>query len=259
MVFLFVVYYEKMFLEGGRKLAVRMRIAICEDNKEHAEILKKMINRWAEKEELLVDVRHYQSAEEFLFCMKEDAHYDLAFLDIQLGKMNGMQLARYIREEDRTIFLVFTTGEKGYALRGYEVSAFRYLMKPLKESDVIATLSNVNQMLEESKKEAVVVSYNDEARRIYKNDIYYIEVDNHHIMIHMKEETIRFKAKLKDFEQHFQEPEFCKCHRSYLVNLHYVEKLSRAGVEIENGDLLPISRARWDDLNRCYMAYYTMR
>lgn len=236
-----------------------MRIAICEDNKEHAEILKSMVSRWAEKEMIEVDIGYYQSAEEFLFYMKEDAHYDLAFLDIQLEKMNGLQLAKLIRAEDKTIFLVFTTGEKGYALKGYEVSAFRYLIKPLREQDVAVALSKINKMLEDNKKNAIVISYNDEARRIYKNDIYYVEVDNHHIILHMRKETLRFRAKLKEFEKQFQEPQFCKCHRSYIVNLHFVGVISRDGVEIENGIKIPISRNRWNDLNRCYMSYYTMR
>lgn len=236
-----------------------MRIAICEDNKEHAEILKSIVKRWAEQERIAVDIGYYQSAEQFLFFMKEDAHYDLAFLDIQLERMNGFQLAKLIREQDRTMFLVFTTGEKGYALRGYEVSAFRYLIKPLKEKEVAAALTKASKLLEENKRDAVIVTYNDESRRILKNEIYYVEVDNHHIILHTKDEKIRFKARLMDFESQFEEPQFCKCHRSYIVNLHYVEKISREGVEIENGTKLPVSRARWDDLNRCYLAYYTMR
>lgn len=236
-----------------------MRVAICEDNQEHAKILQCMIQRWAKKETVNVDIGYYQSAEQFLFLMKEDAHYDLVFLDIQLKKIDGLQLARLIRRDDQTIFLVFTTGSGDYALKGYEVSAFRYLVKPLKENEVFATLSKVKRMIGYMKKEAVIVSYNDEARRICKNDIYYIEVDNHHITLHTEEENIRFRAKLKEFEQQFEQPQFCKCHRSYIVNLHYVKRISKEGVEMEDGELIPISRANWNNLNRCYLTYYTRR
>lgn len=236
-----------------------MRIAICEDNKEHAAILQGMVKRWAEHEKIEVDIGFYQSAEQFLFFMKDEAHYDLAFLDIQMEKMNGLQLAKLIRKEDKTIFLIFTTGLKDYAVKGYEVSAFRYLVKPLQQNEVIDALTKANKLLEQSRKDAVIVTVNSEARRIYKNDLCYIEVDDHYIILHMKAEVIRFKAKLKEFEQQFEEPQFCKCHRSFIVNLHYVEKLSREGVLIENGEVLPISRARWDELNRCYMAYYSIR
>lgn len=236
-----------------------MRIAICEDNKEHAAILQEMVKRWAEHEKIEVDIGYYQSAEQFLFFMKDDAHYDLAFLDIQMEKMNGLQLAGLIRKEDKTIFLIFTTGLKDYAVKGYEVSAFRYLVKPLQQKEVTDALTKANKMLEQSRKDAVIVNVNNEARRIYKNDICYVGVDDHYIVLHLRTEDIRFKAKMKEFEQQFQEPQFCKCHRSFIVNLHYVEKISREGVLLEDGKVLPISRVRWDDLNRCYMAYYTMR
>lgn len=233
-----------------------MRIAICEDNKEHLEILEEMINRWAQKEDEQVAIGCYQSAEQFLFCMKDEPHYDLAFLDIQMSKINGLQLAKMIREEDQLILIVFTTALKKYAPRGYEVSAFRYLIKPLQEDEVFQALKKARQMIEDRKREAIIVTRGDESRRIFKDDIYYIEVDNHHIILHLKDETIRFKAKLKVFETQFMEPQFCKCHRSYIVNLQYTGKISREGVEIDGKETLPISKSRWEALNHCYMEYY---
>ena len=233
-----------------------MRIAICEDNMEHAEILAGMVNRWAQKENMQVTIGRYQSAEQFLFCMKDEQPYDLAFLDIQMSKINGLQLARMIREEDRLIFLVFTTALKKYAPKGYEVSAFRYLIKPLQEDEVFQALKNASQMLENRKKEAIIVTQSDKSRRIFMDDIYYIEVDNHHIILHLHEETIRFKAKLKEFETQFKEPQFCKCHRSYIVNMKYTGKISREGVEIDGKKTLHISKSRWEALNHCYMEYY---
>ena len=233
-----------------------MRIAICEDNMEHAEILAEMVNRWAGEENMQVAIGRYRSAEQFLFCMKDEPPYDLAFLDIQMSKINGLQLARMIREEDRLIFLVFTTALKKYAPKGYEVSAFRYLIKPLQENEVFQALTAASQMLEIRKKEAIVVTQSDKSRRVFMDDIYYIEVDNHHIILHLREETIRFKAKLKEFETQFKEPQFCKCHRSYIVNMKYTGRISREGVEIDGKEILPVSKARWDALNHCYMEYY---
>lgn len=233
-----------------------MRIAICEDNREHLEILEEMVNRWAKTSNEQVIIGRYQSAEQFLFCMKDEPHYDLAFLDIQMAKINGLQLARMIREEDRLIFLVFTTALKQYAPKGYEVSAFRYLIKPLQEEEVFQALTNAGSMIEDRKREAVIITQGDDSRRIFKDEIYYIEVENHHIILHLKEETIRFKAKLKEFETQFREPQFCKCHRSYIVNLKYTGKISREGVEMEGKEVLPISKSRWEALNHCYMEYY---
>ena len=233
-----------------------MRIAICEDNREHTEILEDMAKHWAKKVGEQIVIGCYQSAEQFLFCVKDELHYDLAFLDIQMSKIDGLQLARMIRKEDKMIFLVFTTALKKYAPKGYEVSAFRYLIKPLQESEVFQVLTEASRMIGERKRETIIVTRGDESRRVFKDEIYYIEVDNHHIILHLKEETIRFKAKLKEFEIQFREPQFCKCHRSYIVNLKYTGKISREGVEIDGKGTLPISKSRWEALNHCYMEYY---
>ena len=233
-----------------------MRIAICEDNREHTEILEDMAKRWAKKTGEPMVVGCYQSAEQFLFCVKDELHYDLAFLDIQMSKIDGLQLARMIRKEDKLIFFVFTTALKKYAPKGYEVSAFRYLIKPLQESEVFQVLTEASRMIGERKRETIIVTRGDESRRVFKDEIYYIEVDNHHIILHLKEETIRFKAKLKEFETQFREPQFCKCHRSYIVNLKYTGKISREGVEVDSKGTLPISKSRWEALNHCYMEYY---
>ena len=144
-----------------------MRIVICEDNQEHADILKKMIKHWSRQENIHVDLVHYQSAEQLLFSAREDVHYDMAFLDIQLEKVSGLQLARILRDQDKTMILVFTTGETEHMLKGYEVSAFRYLIKPLKSAEVSDILTKANEMLESGKKDAVVIPYEDERYLLY--------------------------------------------------------------------------------------------
>lgn len=247
-------------LEGRGEIefdsASRMRIAICEDNQEHAEILKKMIKQWAVHEHVHVDSVHFLSAEQLLFSADENVHYDMAFLDIQLKNMNGLQLAHLLRDQDKTMVLVFTTGEQEYILKGYEVSAFRYLLKPLRNLEVADTLTKANELLTSGKRDAVIIPCRDGYKRILKNDIYYVEVDNHHIKVHLQDEEYRFNAQLRDLGEQFQEPQFCKCHRSYIINFSYVTKMTKECVQIENGVELPVSRNRWNDMNRCYLAYY---
>lgn len=236
-----------------------MRIAICEDNQEHADILKGMIQKWAEMEKIKADINHYESAEQFMYYWEKEEQYDLIFLDIQMNKMNGMELAQYIRRQDRAVFIVFTTGILNYVFRGYEVSAFRYLKKPLQERDVLATLKKANYELSEAKRDAVIIPTEDGALRVFKNDIYYVEADNHYIIMHTRQGNFRYKEKLGNVEPMFPEPAFCKCHRSYIVNLHHMGRLTKDKVEIDNGDTLPVSRARWVDLNECYLEYYMKR
>ena len=236
-----------------------MRIAICEDNEEHAEILRAMILRWAEKKGIKADICRYVSAEQYMVGMEKDTHYDLIFLDIEMKNMNGLHLAKYIRKTDKAVPIVFTTGYKDYALKGYDVTALRYLIKPLKEQEVAAALEKARYMVKENGKDAVIVPTAEAVVRVYRNDIYYVEADNHYIIVHTKTGDMRYKEKLGNVEGQYAEPHFCKCHRSYIVNLHHVGKLTKDKVEIDNGDTLPVSKARWAALNECYIKYYAVQ
>lgn len=233
-----------------------MRIAICEDNPEHAEILKTMIQKWAATENNQVGIDSYKTAEEFLFHWLDKVDYDLAFLDIQMAAMSGLELARTIRRQNKTILLVFTTGLKDYVLKGYEVRAYRYLLKPLKERDVVSTLRSAKAEIESSRSDAIVFPVGKAILRICKKDIYYVEMDDHYIVLHTTQENIRCKQKFSEIEPLFPEPQFCKCHRSFIVNLYHTGKLTRKEVQIDNGDVLPVSRARWTAFNECFISYY---
>ena len=233
-----------------------MRVAICEDEKYHADILTAMVNKWAQDEQVSVDIGYYRSAEEFLFHWSQDESYDLAFLDIQLASMDGMQLAHCIRKQDQAMLLVFTTGLKDMVFRGYDVQAFQYLLKPIREKDCKTTLTKAMQTLRLRKSEALIIPTKNGQMKVHKNEIFYIQIDNHYLIVHTQDGDFRFKEKLSAIEEQVIEPHFCKCHRSYIVNLHFVKLLNRDKVTMDNGEELPVSRSRWAPLNECFISYY---
>ena len=162
-----------------------MRIAICEDNPIHAKILMRMIEKWQEKvSDQVIKTEVFQSAEQFLCSIDEDAQsvFDLAFLDIGLKRMDGMELAKRLREENNHMIIVFTTADALSAPKGYEVEAFRYLVKPLHGDQVEAVLTQVYDKIQmtrnKTKNDALVISYDGESHRIWKQDIYYIDEGN---------------------------------------------------------------------------------
>ena len=126
-----------------------MRIAICEDNPIHAKILMRMIEKWQEKvSDQVIKTEVFQSAEQFLCSIDEDAQsvFDLAFLDIGLKRMDGMELAKRLREENNHMIIVFTTADALSATKGYEVEAFRYLVKPLHGDHTGILVENVTNL-----------------------------------------------------------------------------------------------------------------
>ena len=117
------------------------RIAVCEDDAPSREFETTLINEWSKKSGTSVCVDAYTSAENFLFESEDKLEYDLLILDIQMGKMNGFELAKSLRQRGFEGALIFLTGIKDFAIEGYEVGAIRYLLKPLKEEELFKTLA----------------------------------------------------------------------------------------------------------------------
>lgn len=236
-----------------------MRIAICEDSAEHATILKEMIDRWAAKSNAAVDVRYFVSAEDFIFHWPNDCQFDLAFLDIQMATIDGMQLAQHIRALDKAMLIVFTTGLKDYVFRGYEVNAFRFLIKPLKEQDCCNALDKAWNCVKNKESETFVIMQENKSVRLYKDEIIHFEVQGHYVIAHTNHDDYRYKEKLTHIETLLGEPHFCRCHRSYLVNLRHVRLINRDKVQMENMVSLPVSRNRWAALNECFVSFYVRK
>lgn len=233
-----------------------MRIAICEDNVAHVKILNEHINRWAKWKGITVCVACYENAEAFLLDWSKDNTFDLAFLDIELKYTNGLELAQSIRKQDQGMLLVFTTGLQNYVFRAYEVQAFRYLLKPIKEKECLKTLDSAFLMIQNQEADTFAIVQETQCIRLFKREIYYFEMDNHYVNVHTTRGVYRYKERLSDVAATLGEPRFCRCHRSFMVNLEHVATINHDKVEVDNGDILPVSRTRWQTLNQCFISYY---
>ena len=109
-----------------------MTICYCEDESAHAKAFAIKIDQWAKNKNMAVRTDLFECAEEYLFKAEQNA-YDVIFLDISMRGQNGMELARQIREKEKDVILVFVTSDASYVFAGYEVGAYRYLMKPVDE------------------------------------------------------------------------------------------------------------------------------
>ncbi len=112
-------------------------------------------------------------------------------------------------------------------------------------------------MNQKTKKDALILSYDGESHRIWKQDIYYIEATGHYVEIHTAGRIVRVRSKLDTFESELKAPQFCRCHRAFLCNLYYAETMNKDTICMTDGTKLPISRSRQRIVNECMIAYYT--
>lgn len=166
------------------------------------------------------------------------------FMDIDMPYLDGMSAARKLREADQSVCIIFVTNLARFAVQGYEVSAFDFMVKPLSYSDFSAKLPRVMRHIGSGKNiKSVIVSSGSNTVRIAVGDVLYVEVMNHKLLYHMTDRVIESYGTLKKVEELFGDPLFVRCNKCYLVNLRCVSAIED-GYAVVGGDRLLISYPR---------------
>lgn len=236
-----------------------MRIAIVDDERKEQEIIEKYIREWVDFKREMAIFSCFDSSESFLFSWEEEKEYDLLVLDIEMGEINGLNLAKRIRKEDDKIPIMFVTGYDEYMQYGYDVSALHYLIKPVQKERLFSALDKMAQNREEEIK-TLIVNTEDEVKRIRINKILYIEADGHGSILHTTDEVVSLKESLGEIEkQVHSEDEMIKCHRAYLVNLRYVSAIQNSNTILDNNERVPVSRNQMKKVQQEFLKYYKSR
>lgn len=229
------------------------RMAICEDNQADVIYLRSLLEKWAENSESALKIESYPSAEAFLFQYEEDKSFDLLLLDIEMGGMSGVELARNIRRENRSVQIIFITGYMEYIAEGYDVEALHYLLKPVTAEKLYRVLDRAAERLKSKEKE-LCLALPGTVVRIAFCEIRYLEVQRNYVTVHGKED-LTVKKTLNELEEELNDS-FCRTGRSYIVNLHFVKKITRTQVILKDGREIPLSRNFYEKVNRAMIQYF---
>lgn len=235
-----------------------MNVAICENDEYQLKILSQTIKEWSQEKELNINIDEYKSGESFLFSGKEIDVYDVIFLDIEMNKISGIELSNIIREKNQSVDIVFVTGLFKYALYGYKVKALQYLIKPFNKLDLFKCLEDVlekkNSNIEKS--DFVTITTGKKVIKLKCDDIHYCVMFSPYVDIYTKTGKITIRKKISDLEKILPEDKFIRSHRSYIVNLTYINLISKDSITLYNGEVIPISRGKYDMVNLKYINYF---
>lgn len=231
-----------------------MMIAICDDDPSQARYLSVLVERWAADRGIPVIIRVFESAEAYMFAYEVDKSWELLLLDIQMKEMDGVALARRLREDNQAVQIAFITGYADYMALGYEVSALHYLMKPVDENKLAAVLDKARRNLGRQEK-AIVLTAGGESVRIVTDTILYVEAFAHSVSIRTDRERLEAKMSISGMEQ-LLDRSFVRCHRSYVAGLKHIKRITRTQVILDNGEELPLSRGAYDKVNQAFITYY---
>ena len=232
-----------------------MRIAIVDDDLSCVQVLQGHLKRFAAEAGVETTVTVHGNGISFL----EDRHeYDVIFLDIDMPLMNGLDAARKLREKDEGAVLIFVTSLAQYALRGYEVNAMDFMVKPVSYSAFQFTMKRAEKASSGKKKAELVIETREGFVRRSADELLYVEVQGHNLTYHFPDGTITARGKLSSTEEKLRSSGFLRCNNCYLLNPRHIRTVKGYEVVI-GGDTLAISHPRkkqfMEELGRWYAEF----
>lgn len=228
------------------------RIAICDDEKEQRAYLRGLIEEWLYAARCHAEIAEYAGSEPFLFERAYEKT-QILFLDIEMGKMDGIALAREIRAHNREMQIIFVTGYMEYIQEGYDVEALHYLLKPVSGEKMASVMERAVRRLATAG-DALLIEHGDGLVRIPLKEIRYIEASRNYVCIHaMAEYEVR--STLSDMEKKLDDA-FVRAGRSCIVNLHFIWKITKTELYLADGAVIPIPRGSYKKLNEAMIQYF---
>ena len=189
----------------------------------------------------------FTSAENFLFHYAEETDYDILLLDIEMGAMDGVTMAKQLRKNNDTVQIVFITGYSDYISEGYEVAALHFLVKPVKEEKLCSVLDRAAEKLAKNEK-VLHFEVSGEMVRVPIYQIRYADVFGNYVTTHALSD-ITVKMTLGELEKQLDE-RFYRVGRSCVVNLTQISRVTKTEIKLSDGTAVALPRGAYDGINR---------
>lgn len=212
-----------------------MKIVICDDSKLDIDLILKYLNKQH-------DVSIFYSAEEFIADFENNiSNVDLYILDIYMKDMTGISLAMKIREYDTDVPICFTSTSSDFYREAYDLYAFQYFIKPIKENEFTQLINKVVDRVKESEKK-INLTYKGKYVKVSMDQILYLESQGHTVYFYLKNGKVEKEiGQLDKYMKVLNPKKFFRTHQSYIVNIYNVDELVKNSFICE-GNIVPISR-----------------
>ena len=229
-----------------------MRIAICEDNEIHRDILEHLLNRYFSERPIHFELVPYQYGMNFLYEMEEGAYFDMAFLDIYMEDTMGNQIAHKLRAMGYQGEIVFLTASSDFAIEGYDVDASGYLLKPLDYGKLEMVMDRITRNIAPS---TYQIRHRTTVTKLAYHEILYIESNNSKCILHTESgESYTVYKTLNTIEKELGDRRFLRCHQSFLVNMDHIKQIGKQFL-LSNGDYVPIRQRGVKAVRQAYIDY----
>lgn len=233
---------------------IKMRIALCDRNKMFLKNLKSILYRYCESRRLDVVIDCYCKGEDML---ASGLRYNVAFLNYTLCGENGLEIAKILRREYYNTAIIFMSSNQDFVFDAFKVNPYRFLLKPIKSEDLFIVM---DEFFEEYGKDYPLwIKSRDSVFCLNTGDIYYLEADNKHCFIHLKEEKLPCNRTMARVFEVLPKYSFLKINRAFIINLNFITGYNSDLVFLKNGEKLHISRKYFKSFKQGYFEYLNPR
>ncbi|MEQ2637461.1 LytR/AlgR family response regulator transcription factor [Paratractidigestivibacter faecalis] len=232
-----------------------LRVALVEDSQEEADTLTGHLDRYGRARDIRMTVARFSNAMEFMGARQV---FDLVFLDIDLPGINGMELAGLIRAYDTEVAIIFVTNLAQFAVRGYEVNALDFVLKPVSYFNFAMRMDKVARLMRRKSEGHVVVETREQARVVSFDDLVYVAVNNHRLSYRVRgtDGFLESRGSLKAVETRLADGPFVLISSSCLVNMNYVRSYHGTSLLLTNGEELYFSRPKRREATEKIAAFF---
>lgn len=234
-----------------------VKIAFCDDDISVLNELRVLLDRYRAERSCVVDYVIFNSPLNLLAEIERGVRFDILFLDVLTPGENGMDAATEIRNYDSNVKIIFLTSSDEYAVQSYPVDAYFYQLKPISEDSFIRLMDSVLSRCEKEQSESLVLRCKNGITRIELRQLEYCEVRHRTLMIHLS--TGKVLESIGSLDELCRQPEqegrFFRPHRSFLVNLEFVQNISGRAIVMSCLAEIPIPRGKYNEVKNAFLKY----
>ena len=231
-----------------------INVAVVEDSAEDLNNCLSLLKRYGDEKGVEFDIQTFETGDAFLMRFK--SQFDFVILDINLFAMNGIDVAKKIREKDEEVVIMFATNLAKYATKGYEVDAIDFVLKPLTYSSFYLRLERVMKRIQKKENFFLVVPSEGGFNKINIDDVLYVEVISHDIIFHLVDKKeITTTGTLKKYEEQLNNHWFIRCNSCYLVNAHHIKRVEKLDILLSDDQVISISHPKRKSFMESFRKY----
>lgn len=233
-----------------------MKILICDDEEKFISNLVGALEKIYTNMNMEVSLIAFTDAREVISYVKEFADVDIVFMDILMGEINGYDVAKTISNIDSRMKIIFLSSTTAYAVKGYDIKATRYLVKPLKVHRLSTVIQQITEEIKLEKNDYIIEKNDNGMYKIFMDEIMYIETSDRNTMIHTKQGNILSYKSMKEHEARLNKKSFIRCHSSYIVNMNFIKTYKGYEIYLLNDEIIWVSKNRRKDFLHTLTRFY---